>query len=163
MNGLIIDTSSPRLALVLIKSGKKFVFVGKEGARRHTPELLEEADKLFQAAEITPKELEAVGAVIGPGSFTGIRIGAATINALSFATGAKVIEITSLEQFAFNEKECAVLLDTKTDGYYTLFRSGGEDEYKVVPYSEAEAISLKKITASGVDPEGLAGVFLEKI
>jgi len=71
-------------------------------------------DEVLKEADITAQELDAVGAVVGPGSFTGIRIGVSAMTALAFATGAKRISVTSFELIAYN---CANVLAVVDAGH----------------------------------------------
>ena len=63
----------------------------------HSERLLSCVDQLCQQAGIAMKDLHALAAVVGPGSFTGLRTGLATVKALSLALGLPVVTATSLE------------------------------------------------------------------
>ncbi|MDD4840105.1 MAG: tRNA (adenosine(37)-N6)-threonylcarbamoyltransferase complex dimerization subunit type 1 TsaB [Clostridia bacterium] len=104
MRILAIDTTRDELLVVLI-DGKKFLTrSNNSGKKGHSSSLLPYVDEVMSEACIMPSELDAVCAVVGAGSFTGIRIGVATMNAIGFATGAKRIAVNSFELLSFNEK-----------------------------------------------------------
>ena len=79
------------------------------------------------------KDIDLFVCDIGPGSFTGIRIGVATIKAFVDVTNKKTIGVTSLECLAQNVEEdetICTLIDAKNDNvYYGFFEKIG-NEYK---------------------------------
>lgn len=162
MKALIIDTTWERAVLVLIDGDKRYSYVSDTGARRHSPTVLAEADRLFTEAGLKPSDLDAVGAVVGPGSFTGIRIGVATANAMAKATGAKIVEITELEAMIEGETEALALIDCKHDNYYALKRAGGRDEYFAANIADIDEPGLKRVFFAGEITDKLTSVFIRK-
>ena len=159
--GLIIDTTGDVAVISLYANGKFSSFISEKGARRHTPILLKAIDELLSKANLTAKNLDEIACVVGPGSFTGIRVGVATAKGLAVATGAKRIAFTSLEIFA-NETDALVILDCKHDNYYALKRVNGKDEYLNITGQEIATYGLPVIRAEGSNPEGMERVYLEK-
>lgn len=77
-----VDCSSPYLALALYDSGVKASLcedVGRDHAKRITGAL----DTLFEQAELTPADLTGVTVGVGPGSYTGLRVGVATAQGIA--------------------------------------------------------------------------------
>ena len=77
-----VDCSSPYLALALYGGGLLASFceeVGRDHAKRITGAL----DTLFEQAGLTPSDLRGVGVGVGPGSYTGLRVGVATAQGLA--------------------------------------------------------------------------------
>lgn len=163
MNSLIIDSTADRLIIVLIKDKTVFSYTGNKDARRHTGMILTVIDELIEKAGISPKDIGIIGAVTGPGSFTGIRIGVATANALAYAVGAKIVELTSLESAAYGKDEALVLLDCKHNNFYALKRCEGKDEYMALSEAESRDIDLPKIYAGETDIDNLVAVFNKKV
>ena len=164
MKSLIIDASQDQLAVVVIDGEKVYKKIGEKGARRHTKAILTSIDELLVDAQISPKEIDSVGVVVGPGSFTGIRIGVATANAFAKATSAKIYELTSLEVLAYNKEDVLVLLDCKHDNYYSLYRSNGEDNYAPITASEIAGFNATEcVYYEEPDVDKLVATYLNKV
>ena len=70
---------------------------------------------LFQHAGFQPQDLDAFAVTVGPGSFTGVRIGIALVKGLAYATGKRVVPISSLELLAMNAEKSPVPVCTMFD------------------------------------------------
>lgn len=162
MNAVVIDSSAERLALAVIKGDTRYTHIGNIGARRHTSEILSELDKLFVSAGITPADVGVVGVVVGPGSFTGIRIGVATANAMAMATGAKVVEITALEVLVSGYERALGLIDCKHGNFYALYKDGTSMEYKAIDTPARNEYEGTKVLYTEPDLDAIIGVFEEK-
>lgn len=162
MKALIIDTTWERAVLALVDGERVYKFIGEAGARRHSPTVLAEADRIFGEAGIAPRDLDAVGAVVGPGSFTGIRIGVATANAMAKATGAKLVEITELEALIEGKSDATALIDCKHDNYYVLRRIDGKDEYFSANISELNEDKDRAVFFEGEITDKLIASFMRK-
>jgi tRNA threonylcarbamoyladenosine biosynthesis protein TsaB len=68
----------------------------------HSERLMAECDHALQAAGVALGDLGALAVAIGPGSFTGLRIGLATAKGLAFGAGLRVVGVPSLEAMAWN-------------------------------------------------------------
>lgn len=71
-----------------------------EGGQDHAERLLGELDALMSTAGLSLADVEAIAVGIGPGSFTGVRVGVTTAKALSFVSGARLVAVGSLEAMA---------------------------------------------------------------
>lgn len=69
---------------------------GQRTGRSHSQILMELIDKALRNAETDKEELEAIAVDVGPGSFTGVRIGVSCANAMAYALGIPVIPVCSL-------------------------------------------------------------------
>ena len=85
----------------------------------HSEVLLSHIDKLLKDLNLKLGDLDGFSVSVGPGSFTGLRIGLATIKGLSFASGKPVVGIPTLDALAFLSKDCKYplvpILDATTD------------------------------------------------
>ena len=109
---LAIDTSTESIILALYNCGDKKYFVGKDNAKMHNQVLLTNINDFLYNQGLSINDIDVFGIVSGPGSFTGIRIGVATVNALALALNKKTVEITSLEQLDDGTQKI-VLIDCK--------------------------------------------------
>ena len=74
---------------------------------------------------LTVSDIEYVSSVTGPGSFTGIRIGVSTANALSYGGGAELVDVNAFEAMAYGKKDALCLIDALHGNYYFAKVTGG--------------------------------------
>lgn len=77
--------------------------------------LLPHIEMLLQAAQVEKQQLRVVAVSLGPGSFTGLRIGLATAKALAYALGIPLIGVPTLEALAYNCPAPGLLLSPFLD------------------------------------------------
>jgi tRNA threonylcarbamoyladenosine biosynthesis protein TsaB len=70
--------------------------------RRHARTLVTELQELLNSAEISPERLDVVAVSIGPGSFTGLRVGLVCAKTMAYATGATLIAVDTFEAVSRN-------------------------------------------------------------
>jgi len=97
---LAIETSSPRLSLAL--GNEERILAVYSGAHdwRHAESLFEGIEKLLRHKRWSIQSLSGVAVSVGPGSFTGIRIGLAAARALGQALKIPVVGVSALETMA---------------------------------------------------------------
>ena len=142
MKYLAIDTSAKRL-LVLAKGEKTAVRDLSDCAMQHSVRLMGEIDGALKEAGLALKDCDFLACVVGPGSFTGIRIGIATVKGLCTAADRPALAVTSFDCLAYAEgsgkKLC--LVDAGHGCFYACPYDGtkaGEAHY--LPREEAEAL-----------------------
>jgi tRNA threonylcarbamoyladenosine biosynthesis protein TsaB len=105
MNVLGFDTSTPATAVCLVRSDGE-VFEVEPPVERlfeppgHARELMPGIDRLLRAAGIGFRELDALAVGIGPGGFTGLRIGVATAHGIAQSRGIPLHPVLSLAALA---------------------------------------------------------------
>ena len=140
MTTLILETSTSRGILALFDQKaslyEKEICFGIRGS----DELMPIIQSMFSLLNLKPKDLSLIVVGIGPGSYTGIRVGASIAQTLSFALQVPIIALSSLEAFIPNrEGSFASIIDAKTGGAYILIRKKshgqitGTDTPKIVP------------------------------
>src|SRR5580658_7577703 len=96
----------------------------------HGETLLPMVDQLFARVGWRPRDVERWAVGIGPGSFTGVRIGLGTIKGIVIATGAEVVGVTSLDAVAFgvpcDGMPCASLLFAMKGELFVQVKRGSD-------------------------------------
>jgi tRNA threonylcarbamoyladenosine biosynthesis protein TsaB len=108
--------------------------VGERVSRAVT--LLEDVDELLSAAKLNAGELDALAVGIGPGSFTGIRIGLATARALALALDLRVAGVSTLDALAAGAPGATPVIDARRREVFVLQgepRVLRPDEVEVAP------------------------------
>lgn len=95
-NLLLIDTATAQCNVGLLRADQLWQRTLHEGFK-HAEQLTTCIDALMQEAGVEYSELDAVAVTGGPGSYTGLRIGAATAKGICFGTGAKLLALNTLE------------------------------------------------------------------
>jgi tRNA threonylcarbamoyladenosine biosynthesis protein TsaB len=102
MNFLVLDTSTERGAIgVTAPSGSRHVATTDRG-RRHGRDLIPSVAATLRDAGLTANEIGVIAVGLGPGSYTGLRVGLTAAKALAYATRASLLGLDSLEAIALN-------------------------------------------------------------
>lgn len=96
MNYLLINTANDELVIVLTKDGTIFA-CNERNVKKHNEILLPKLEELLNQANISLNDIDEFGVVVGPGSFTGLRVGIATIKAFKDVTKKPVKAINNLD------------------------------------------------------------------
>jgi tRNA threonylcarbamoyladenosine biosynthesis protein TsaB len=93
----------------------------------HSERLMSEVDHALRQAGLGISDIDVFGVAVGPGSFTGLRIGVSTVKGFSYATGKRIVSVPSLEAFAWNfpysKYPVCVMFDArKKEVYAAVFR-----------------------------------------
>lgn len=133
MKILTIDTSS-NCSSVALSDGATLLgecILGED--RCNSGRLLGSISSMLKAAGLTPDGLDAFAVSLGPGSFTGVRVGIATVKGLAIATAKPVAGFSSLAMLAmnlpFSSAQVAAMYDArKNEVYAGLYRCGSLPE-----------------------------------
>lgn len=125
MKILSIDTASNLCTVSILEDTKLIKELIVDDARNHSEKIMPVIEDVLKQTNLTLKDIDLVVCDKGPGSFTGIRIGVATVLAFEDALNIESVGISSLESLAYNTKNegliCS-LIDAKNDNvYYGLF------------------------------------------
>ena len=97
MNLLAMDTSTERAAIAVATEAGVFCTTAPETARRHGRDLIPQLGVLLEAAGLRATDLNVVAVGLGPGSYTGLRVGVTAAKTLTYASGADLIALDSLQ------------------------------------------------------------------
>ena len=159
MRILAVDTSSKNcsVAIVEVDENKNYniiAFENSDDEKTHSQKLMPIVDKVFKEHNLTLKDMDLLACCVGPGSFTGIRIGIATMKAFADVTNIKTVSVTSLESLSYNIEEDGIIIpiiDCKNNNVYSAIFSRENNTYKQIGENIADnidnAISLYKANA----------------
>ncbi|HXV19225.1 MAG TPA: tRNA (adenosine(37)-N6)-threonylcarbamoyltransferase complex dimerization subunit type 1 TsaB, partial [Candidatus Omnitrophota bacterium] len=100
MKFLAFDSSSDVLSVGLFDGERRIALSEDPGFARHSSELAPRIEKLLRSKKIRLSELGGIAVGVGPGSFTGLRVGVTAAKVLAFALGKKIAGVSSLEAAA---------------------------------------------------------------
>ena len=131
MKILGIDTSTPIGSIALIDGDNLVAEHTLNIVQAHSSRLMPAIDSVLKWGNITVDDLDGCAVGIGPGSFTGIRIGVATIKSLCYALDKPIVGVSTLEAIAYNLRWtngiiCPLLDARRREIYGTVFRGGIE-------------------------------------
>ena len=133
------DTATDVATSALVSDG---VVVGELTSRAVT--VLEDIDALLRQAGAHTRELDGIAVGIGPGSFTGIRIGLATARGLALALGVPVAGVSTLDALAAGAPEALPVIDARRGEVFVL-----QAESRVLPPDELELAAGTVCVGSG--------------
>jgi len=140
MKVLGVDTSSPCAGLGIVSDDGVVAEITICLQDTHSRRLIPSIDTLLENARVELTELDGMAVSIGPGSFTGLRVGLSTIKGLALATGIPVVGVPTLDALAHNvhfarQIICAMIDARKGEVFVALYRGRGEDGVeRVTPY-----------------------------
>ncbi|MGQ9572048.1 MAG: tRNA (adenosine(37)-N6)-threonylcarbamoyltransferase complex dimerization subunit type 1 TsaB [Dehalococcoidia bacterium] len=102
---LTIDTASDMASLALSQEGALVAELTWHCPRNHSVELLPTLQQLMQRADIDKGDLTAIFVSIGPGSYTGLRVGVSTAKGLAFALRLPLVGVGRLEAEAYQHAD----------------------------------------------------------
>ena len=156
MKVLAVDTATSWQSVALLDGTTVVARQDQEAAGSHGAMLLPAIERVLAEGGMTLGQLDGLVGSIGPGSFTGLRVGAATLLGLRAATDLPLALVPTLEAMAWNLKDnesslCPVLTSRKGELYWALFRwRNGTTLDRILPEQvgppEACARSLTGVT-----------------
>lgn len=144
-----IDSSGNVASVSLLSDGVLMGEYSINNKLTHSQTLLPMVDAMLQTAGVEPEELDFVAISAGPGSFTGLRIGAATAKGLAQALQVPVIKVPTLAALAYNLAGVSGLvcpvMDARRGQVYTgVYRYEGERLLSVLPQ---QAVDMGELLA----------------
>lgn len=128
MKILAIDTSQKTVSVAILADDVLRADIFINSGRHHSEILLPAIEQALCLAGLRPDEINLFALTIGPGSFTGLRIGAATIKGLALSTGKPVVGVSTLDALSLNAASdwqrliCPMLDAQKNQVYTALYR-----------------------------------------
>ena len=162
MKILSLDTSATVASVAIAEDRTPLAEYTLNAKNTHSETLLPMIEAALKALSLKPCDIDLFALSAGPGSFTGVRIGAATVKGLAFASNKPCIEVSTLEALAQNLviKEgliCPVMNARRSQVYTALFRSNGKELVRLMPDSALSTEELDAILTEYNEPIYLVG------
>ena len=125
---LAFDTSQKTISVALLDGDSVAYEVTSDSGRNHSELLLPAVEQACSCSGAHIKEIDLFACTLGPGSFTGLRIGVGTLKGFMMATGRPAAGISSLQALAMNARHCGNVIAAMMDAgrgqvYLAYFRS----------------------------------------
>lgn len=148
---LFIDTARSPAYLVLGEVGS---LLGEGWVELESDQLAQAVVDLFDRCSITPSQVGRVGVGMGPGSYTGMRVGLAFAKGFHLATGCELVGVVSLHRYRPWEP-CSFLslVDARAGGVY--LQRGVCDGASVVWEGEPRRASIEELIRESAEVDGL--------
>lgn len=166
-----LDTSHAEGSAAAARDGALLGVTRFGGQSSHLSGVGPSLERLLAASGTAPAEIDRIAIVIGPGSFTGLRIGLAFVKGLSAGGGIEVVTVGTLELIALaflegHETVCPMIDAHRGEVYAAVYRAsalgGGEGplaraQEVVAPCAAAPETFLARLEGAGVVPSLFAG------
>ena len=124
---LAADTSLPILSVALVKDAQLLGATALEGRSSRNEKLLPAIDWLLSETGSDRKDIDLFAVTRGPGSFTGVRIGLATMQGMALALGKPVCAMSTHEALAPDRGRWVIVDDAgRGEFYISIFEDGEE-------------------------------------
>ena len=143
-NFLAVDTSNNHLAVLAVKNGVAHTVFIPDCAMKHSVSVMPAVEEALKKADMRLEECDFFAAVVGAGSFTGIRIGISVVKGFCLAFGKPALPVTSFDALAYNALDGKVLtlVDALHDSYYACGYEQGKVVYPPAYLTEQEVLDL---------------------
>ena len=152
---LALDTATGVCTVGLVRDGRVLAEYDISVGLTHSQGLQPQLDQMFARTGIKKEEIDRIAVSIGPGSFTGLRIGLAAAEAMAYAWQCGICGVNTLQAMAYNIPVSGIVLapvlDAQKGNYYTAFytwEAGELQEIQPVEMADRETL-LAQLLALG--------------
>ena len=125
---LYIETATDVCSVALSKGSEIIGLKEEAGGNNHAKHLLPFVDEVLKQAGVSMTEINGVAVSIGPGSYTGLRIGVSTAKGIAYTAGIPVMAVSTLESIA--------------QGAKTLWAESSSEQTQIVPMIDARRMEV---------------------
>jgi tRNA threonylcarbamoyladenosine biosynthesis protein TsaB len=127
MKILAVETATAWQSVALLNGESVLARCDQDAAGSHARSLLPAIDRLLSETGLLPAQLDGLVVSIGPGSFTGLRVGLSTVLGIRTVTQLPLVVVPTLEGMAWNLREadmplCPVINSRRGELYWALFQ-----------------------------------------
>ncbi|MGE5630031.1 MAG: tRNA (adenosine(37)-N6)-threonylcarbamoyltransferase complex dimerization subunit type 1 TsaB [Caulobacteraceae bacterium] len=134
MRILAVDTSTSAATAAIMEDGKLVAEYILNISKAHSQKIMGLIDELFKKSGLLPSDMDLFTCSSGPGSFTGLRIGASIIKGMAQALGKPVVAVPTLDALAYNLFNCTghvcPMLDAQRGMVYSALYAWEKGELK---------------------------------
>lgn len=167
MKVLGIDTSTKTTAVGLVEDKETLAEYNLTGLIRHSESVTDMIDEIFKKFDFDINDIDLIAVGVGPGSFTGLRIGITIAKVLAFTLKKDIIGVSSLAANAMKDRgTVATVADAKRKNLYaSIIKNEGEIEVlmedKIVSIDRFKDIlkDYKDVILTGIDAPNFADEF----
>ena len=162
MKILALDSTATVASVALCEDDRLLGEYTVNNGNTHSETLLPMVESLLRFFDISTDGIDLFAASAGPGSFTGVRIGAATIKGLAFNTQKPCIGVSTLDALAYNLNMrdgliCPVMNARRKQVYTALFRCENGVLTRLCPDSAIAITELDEMLSAYDEPVYLCG------
>ena len=110
MKILALDTATQSCSVAIVDDGLLLAELTRANVKTHARHVMDLIETVCRAADLKAEEMDGFAVTIGPGSFTGLRIGVSTIKGLAFSLAKPVAGVSSLAALAWQSAQSAYLI-----------------------------------------------------
>lgn len=143
MNILCIDTSSSLCSVAILEDATLIKKLELNTGLTHSETLMPLIKQLLDECNLSLKDINLLVSDIGPGSFTGIRIGIATVKAFSDSLNIPCVGVSSLDILAYDIKTDGIIcstIDCKNDNCYFALYELKNNNYTIIEEYSAKSV-----------------------
>jgi len=140
MKVLAIESSNQTMSAAVVDNGRLVAEINTNGNLQHSTQLMPAIDRVLTIAGWEPSDLECIAVAKGPGSYTGIRIGATIAKTLAWTLGLPLVPVSSLKIIAANgegaTERIIPIIDARRKNCYTgIYRYENQTLVNLIPDS----------------------------
>jgi tRNA threonylcarbamoyladenosine biosynthesis protein TsaB len=145
---LVIDTATSYLYLGLFKENQAIEEVYQKGHNDHSVTLMDELNNMFSRHKLKPEAIDRIIIGVGPGSYTGVRVGVVVAKMLGYSLNKKVYTISSLALIASASQPGRVMawIDARRKHAFTGMYKVTKDTVERISNDVYEALDIYKNT-----------------
>ena len=162
MRLLAMETATSSQSVALVEDDRLLAELSYEAKGNRGGVLLPTVDQVLQKAGLAARDLDAVAVSVGPGSFTGLRVGLATAKGLALGSRARLAGVSTLEALAegyalADGTICALLDAYRGEVYMAVFRRKGNVLERLSPDAVLAPEAVASALAAVQGPVHLIG------
>ena len=136
---LAVETTGELCSSAILLDEKNYIELNYLQKHIHSQKLIDIIDTILVNAKVEINQVKSVAVSMGPGSFTGLRIGLSAVKGIAFGANLPIIPVPTFDAFAFqlsqnllNETEFAIAINASIDDFYFAKFKKLKDKVKVI-------------------------------